>query len=104
MQSPAVKVQISGASAIVDFTSASLTGSLSPSAGVFGQGGTVFTFTVGGVSYSGSPTTTTATSGLITSVEVSAAGTGATVTIKLSSPASRSQFAIGHTQVGVALF
>jgi len=96
-------VQISGASAIVEFTSASLTGSLSPSAGVFSQGGTVFAFTVSGVAYSGAPVTTTATGGLIVSVEVSAAPTGAAVSVKLSGPASHSQFAIGRSQVGVAL-
>jgi hypothetical protein len=51
--------------------------------------------------YWGLPTSTTAAGGLITSVEVSLAGTGATVSVKLSSAASHSQFAIGHNQVGV---
>ena len=96
-----VDIQISGSSAIVAFSSSSLTGSLAPSPGTFSQGGRVFTFTVSGVQYTGSPSTQTATGGLITEVQVSASSGGATVTVQLAASTSNAQFGIGRSQVGV---
>lgn len=96
-----VNVQISGATATVQFSSASLTGVVNPTDGAFSQGGTVYTFTVTGVSYSGAPTTKTASGGLIASVTVGPDQNEALVTVKLSSPASHASFGEGHDEVGV---
>ncbi len=97
-----VVVGISGSSATIEFTSSDLTGSLDPMTGTFSQGGTVYTFVIGGVHYSGTPTTATASGGLITSVAVSGANAGATVTVTLSAPASHASYGLGHNEVGVS--
>ena len=101
VQSTSVQVQISGATATIDFTSSSVSGSLSPAAGTFSEGATLYTFAVSGVSFTGSPSTTTATGGLISSVVVSGGSGGATVTIKLSSPTGHETYGLGHDEVGV---
>jgi hypothetical protein len=101
VESGTVSVTISGASADIRFVSSSVTGSLSPGTGTFSQGGTVYTFTITGVQYTGAPVDSTATGGLIASVAVAAASTGVSVSVKLSSPASRASFGLGHDQVGI---
>jgi hypothetical protein len=101
VQSASVQVQITGSTATIDFTSSSVSGSLSPGAGTFSDGGTLYTFVVSGVSFSGSPSTTTAAGALISSVEISGGSGGATVAIKLSSPTSHESYGLGHDEVGV---
>jgi hypothetical protein len=101
VQSSTVHVQISGSTAGVEFTSSAVSGSLSPAPGAFSQGGTVYTFTVSGVVFSGPPSTTTAAGGLITSVVVSGGSGGPTIKITLSSPASHTAYGLGHDQVSV---
>ncbi|HLJ07085.1 MAG TPA: hypothetical protein VKX24_01000 [Acidimicrobiia bacterium] len=96
-----VTVQVNGASATIAFSSASLTGTVGTADGAFGQGGTVYTFTVTGVTYSGAPSTTAGNGGLIASVSVGPGQGGALVTVKLSSPASHASFGEGHDVVGV---
>jgi hypothetical protein len=97
-----VKITITGASASIQFVSSSISGSLSPGTGSFGQGGTVYSFPVTGVQYSGAPTTASATGGLITSVSVTAApGGGVSVTVNLSSPTSHASLGLGHDEVAV---
>jgi len=101
VQSGTVSVTISGASAGIRFVSSSVTGSLSPGGGAFSQGGTVYTFTITGVQYTGTPVVATASGGLIVSVAVAAASAGVNVSVKLSSPASHASLGLGHDQVGV---
>lgn len=101
IQTSSVTVQIAGASATIQFVSSNITGSLAPGTGSFSQGNTVYTFPVTGVAYSGAPATTTASGGLITSVTVAAASGGVTVTVQLSSAASRASLGLGHNEVGV---
>ncbi|HEX3980771.1 MAG TPA: hypothetical protein VHW93_06090 [Acidimicrobiales bacterium] len=95
-------MQISGASATIEFPTASLTGSVSPGQGAFSQSGTVYTFVIAGVSYTGAPATTTATGGLIVSVQVASGSGGSVVTVHLSSAASHADLGEGHDEVGVA--
>ncbi|MGH9045293.1 MAG: hypothetical protein ACRDVP_10765 [Acidimicrobiales bacterium] len=102
VQASTVQVQIAGATATIQFTSSDVSGSLFPQKGTFGAGGTLYIFTVSGVAYSGSPSTTVSTSGLIGSVAVSAGHNGAQVTIKLSSPATHASYGLGHNEVGVS--
>jgi hypothetical protein len=102
VQSTSVQVQITGSTATVDFPSSSVSGSLSPQPGSFSQGGTVYTFEVSGVQYSGSPSTTTATGGLITSVVVSSGSGGPTIAVTLSSPQAHATYGLGHDEVGVS--
>ena len=102
IETATVKVQISGPSATIDFVSSSVTGSLSPANGSFSQGGTVYAFPVTGVQYTGAPSTTSATGGLIASVTVAAASAGGvTVTVDLTSAASHASLGLGHDEVGV---
>lgn len=101
IQPSTIKVSISGASATIDFVSSSITGSLAPGNGAFNTSGTTYTFSVTGVQDSGAPTTATASGGLITSVTVTPASGGVTVTASLSSPASKASFGLGHDEVGV---
>jgi hypothetical protein len=96
-----VKVQVNGASATISFSSASLAGTVGTADGAFGQGGTVYTFTVTGVTYSGAPSTTAGNGGLIASVTVGPGQGGVLVTVKLSGPASHASFGEGHDVVGV---
>jgi len=101
VQSGTVSVTISGATAGIRFVSSSVTGSLSPGGGTFSQGGTVYTFTITGVQYTGTPVVSTASGGLIISVSVAAANAGVNVSVKLSSPASHAAYGLGHGEVGV---
>lgn len=94
---------ITGSTATLAFASSNVQSSVSTSPGTFSQGGTVFTFTVFGVDYTGAPSTTTATGGLIESVVVTASNGGPTVTAALSAPASHVTFGIGHDEVGFQL-
>jgi hypothetical protein len=98
-----VVVQISGSSATIQFTSSDVSGSLSPETGTFSQGGTVYTFLISGVQYSGGPSITTATGGLIASLKVSSSTGGASITIMLTGPASHASYGLGHDEVGVSL-
>jgi hypothetical protein len=102
VQGTSVQIHITGSTATVDFASSSVSGSLSPEPGSFSQGGIVYTFTVSGVQYSGSPSTTTATGGLITSVVVSSGSGGATIAVTLLSPQSHATYGLGHNEVGVS--
>jgi hypothetical protein len=95
-------VQIAGASATIEFPTASLIGSVSPGQGAFSSGGTVYTFVISGVSYTGAPSTTTAAGGLIASVQVAPSNGGPMVTVHLSSAASHADLGEGHDEVGVA--
>jgi hypothetical protein len=97
-----VVVGISGPSATIEFTSSDISGSVLPQTGTFSQGGTVYTFAITGVRYAGAPSTTRATGGLIASVTVSGASTGAQVTVTLTSPASHASYGLGHNEVGVS--
>ncbi|MGH8995372.1 MAG: hypothetical protein ACRDYB_04965 [Acidimicrobiales bacterium] len=101
VQSSEVQVQISGPSATLTFTSADISGSLSPQTGSFSQGGTIYTFVVSGVHYTGAPSTTTTTGGLIKTVAVASSAGGASVTVTLSSSASHASYGLGHNEVGV---
>lgn len=96
-----VQVEINGSTAAVEFTSASVSGTLSPNAGNFSQGDTVYTFTVSGVSFSGSPAPTTASGGLIASVRVAGDGGVPTITVTLASPATHASYGLGHDEVAV---
>lgn len=105
MQTSSIEVGISGPTVKLTFLSADLTGALSTGSAVFAQGGTIFTFTVTGVSYSGSATTTSpsVTGGLVSQVVVSPTNGGITVEVTLSGPASHYTFGLGHNEVGVML-
>jgi len=105
VQSSSVQVQIAGATAIISFSSADLSGTLQTGNARFSASGTTFAFSVSGVTYSGQPLTTSAPSGtgLISQVVVSAAGGGVAVSVSLRSPASHDQFGLGHDTVGVTL-
>jgi hypothetical protein len=101
VQSSTAQIQIQGSGATVTFTSSDISGSINPEAGTFSQGGTVYTFTVSGVQFTGSPASSTASGGLISSVSVAAGSDGATVTVKLTSPAAHASYGLGHDEVGV---
>jgi hypothetical protein len=104
-QSSSVQVQIAGATAIVTFDSADLNGTLQTTGARFSASGTAFDFVIDGVSYSGSPVTTSSSTagGLISQVQVAATSGGVTVAVSLRSPASHDEFGIGHDTVGVSL-
>ena len=104
-QSSTVQIQIAGATAIISFESADLSGTLQTADARFAPSGTSFDFAIEGVSYSGSPVTTTSTTagGLIAQVQVAAASGGVSVAVSLRSPASHDEFGIGHDTVGVSL-
>jgi hypothetical protein len=101
VQSSTAQIQIQGSAATITFASSDISGSISPETGTFSQGGTVYTFIVSGVQFTGSPTTSTASGGLISSVTVSAGPSGATVTAKLTGPAAHASYGLGHNEVGV---
>jgi len=101
IQATAVQILVSGASATLEFPTSSLTGTVSPGQGAFSQGGTVYSFVVSGVSYSGPPTTKPGNGGLIGSVQVASGSGGAVVTVHLSGPASHAALGEGHAEVGV---
>ncbi len=96
-----ITIQISGASAIVQFVSSSLTGSLQTADPAFGGAGTSFSFLVRGVSYSGSPVTTTASTGMIAQVTAAQSSGGVEIRVSLRSAATNYQFGLGHDLVGV---
>ena len=101
VQSSTAQVVIQGSGATISFTSSDISGSLAPQPGTFSQGGTLYTFTVTGVQYSGSPATSTATGGLIQSVTVAHGSGGAVVIAKLASSAAHASYGLGHNEVGV---
>jgi len=105
VQTSSIEVGISGPTVTLTFLGADLTGALSTEGAVFTQGGTIFTFIVTGVSYSGSATTTSPSvaGGLVSQVVVSPTNGGITVKVKLSGPASHYTFGLGHNEVGVML-
>jgi len=105
VQTSSIEVGISGPTVTLTFLSADLTSALSTAGAVFTQGGTIFTFIVTGVSYSGSTTTTSPSvaGGLVSQVVVSPTNGGITVEVKLSGPASHYTFGLGHNEVGVML-
>ena len=101
IQATAVQILVSGASATLEFPTSSLTGTVSPGQGAFSQGGTLYTFVVSGVSYSGPPTTRQGNGGLVSSVQVASGSGGPVVTVHLSGPASHAALGEGHAEVGV---
>jgi hypothetical protein len=101
VQSSDAQIQIMGSSATISFTSSDISGSISPGTGTFSDGDTLYTFTVSGVQFTGSPATSTATGGLIGSVTVAQGSGGATVAVKLTSPAAHASYGLGHNEVGV---
>lgn len=102
VQSSSAQIVIHGSGADISFASSDISGSLNPQAGTFSQGGTLYTFTIGGVQYNGSPASSSATGGLIASVTVAQGSGGATVTVRLTSPAAHATFGLGHNEVGVS--
>jgi hypothetical protein len=103
-QASTVQVQINGATTIVTFDSSDLSGTLQTANPGFNASGTTFTFTISGVSYSGTPVTTTAAgTGLISQVVVSGTSGGASVVVSLRSAASHDEFGLGRDTVGVSL-
>lgn len=100
-----IQLQITGSTAVVQFASADLSGSLATADPGFSAGGTVFSFLVQGVTYSGSPVTATSTSatGLIDQVVASANPGGVSVRVTLRSEATGYQLGLGHDLVGLTL-
>jgi hypothetical protein len=90
---------------VIQFASSDLSGSLQTADPEFTAGGTIFSFQVEGVSYSGSPVTaaSTSASGLIGQVVASADPNGVSVRVTLRSPATNYQLGLGHDLVGLTL-
>ena len=105
LQASSIQVQITGSSAEVQFASSDLSGSLQTADPGFSAGGTIFSFLVEGVLYSGAPVTatSTSTSGLISQVVASAAPDGVSVRVTLRSQATSYQLGLGHDLVGLTL-
>ena len=105
LQASSIQVQITGSSAEVQFASSDLSGSLQTADPGFSAGGTIFSFLVEGVSYSGAAvtTTSTSTSGLISQVVASADSNGVSVRVTLRSQATSYQLGLGHDLVGLTL-
>ncbi len=101
VQSSSVQIVIHGSGVDITFASSDVSGTLSPQSGAFSQGGTVYTFTIAGVQFTGAPATSPGTGGLIGSVTVAQGSGGAAVTVKLTSPAGNTTFGLGHNEVGV---
>ena len=103
IEAAGVEVVISGSTAIIHFTSAAVTGSLATAAPTFTSGGSAFTFSVTGVTYTGGVVTTVGVpSALVSRVVVSSASGGVAVQVTLTKATSHYQFGIGHGQVGVS--
>jgi hypothetical protein len=105
LQASSIQVQVTGSSAVVQFASSDLSSSLQTADPGFSAGGTIFSFLVEGVSYSGAPVTATSTSttGLISQVVASADPNGVSVRVTLRSEATGYQLGLGHDLVGLTL-
>jgi hypothetical protein len=105
LQASSIQLQITGSTAVIQFASADLNGSLQTADPGFSAEGMIFSFLVEGVAYSGSPVTTSSTSasGLIGQVVASAAPDGVSVRVTLRSPATSYQLGLGHDLVGLTL-
>jgi hypothetical protein len=90
---------------LIQFASSDLSGSLQTADPGFSAGGTVFSFLVEGVSYSGAPVTasSSSTTGLVDQAVASAATGGVSVRVTLRSPATAYQLGLGHDEVGLTL-
>jgi len=104
IQAAGVEIQISGSNAIIQFTNAAVTGTLSTASPAFSSGGKQFGFTITGVTYTGGTVTTNGPpTNRIAQVIVTKANGGVNVQVSLNKSASNDQFTTTNNQVTVSL-